>query len=71
MYVRFHNWEVSLKNHYIGTVVFISGKYNENHCVGTVGPCLGGIIEHRYMFSGLNLGSALCITIGILALFYI
>ena len=38
MYGRFSNWEVSLKIHCIGTVVFIIGKYNENHCVATVGP---------------------------------
>ena len=37
MYGQFSNWEVSLKIHCIGTVVFIIGKYNENHCVGTVG----------------------------------
>ena len=38
MYGRFSNWEVSLKIQCIGTVVFIIGKYNENHCVATVGP---------------------------------
>ena len=36
MYGQFCNWEVSLKNHCIGTVVFIVWKYNENHCVGIV-----------------------------------
>ena len=53
MYGRFSNLEVSFEIHCIGTVVFIIWKYNENHCVGTVGPQLGGVIEHRYMYSGL------------------
>ena len=35
---QFSNWEVSLKTHYIDTVVFIIGKCNEKHCVGMVGP---------------------------------
>ena len=38
MYGRFSNWEVSFEIHCIGTVVFVIGKFNENHCVGTVGP---------------------------------
>ena len=38
IYGRFSNLKVAFEIHCIGTVVFIIGKYNENHCVGTVGP---------------------------------